>query len=350
MQKYYFCGMEKRMIPTVETDVDLQPYNTFGIKVKARHLIRFKSENELPDILRYASAYKGKVLFYGGGSNMLFTGDWDGLIIKVETKGIQVLDEDDEFVYVKAEAGEVWDDLVQFCISKGYGGLENLSLIPGTVGSSPIQNIGAYGAELKDVFYMLEAVSVKTGELREFYRNECQFDYRYSIFKGVYKGIYLILSVIFKLRKKPEINISYGAIEEEIRKLKLPLNISSVSQAVISIRKCKLPDPLITGNAGSFFKNPVIPVKKFHALIELHPEIKYYATEDGYKIAAGWLIETCGWKGFREGDTGVHPNQALVLVNYGNATGNEIKSLSERIISSVYDKYEILLEPEVNIY
>lgn len=333
----------------VETDVDLRPYNTFGINARAKHLIRYKSEEELPEILRYASSYQGKVLFVGGGSNILFTGDWDGLIIKVETKGIQILDEDDDFVYVKAEAGEDWNEFVQYCINQGYGGLENLSLIPGTVGSSPIQNIGAYGVELKDVFYMLEAVSIKTGEFREFYKNECQFDYRYSIFKGVYKGIYLILSVIFQLRKKPEINVSYGALEEEIKKLNLPVNISSVSQAVINIRRCKLPDPSVTGNAGSFFKNPIITANKFHSLVKLHPDIKYFVSEDGYKIAAGWLIEQCGWKGFQEGDAGVHPNQALVLVNYGTATGNQIKLLSERIINSVSERYGIILEAEVNI-
>lgn len=250
---------------------------------------------------------------------------------------------------MKAEAGEIWDDLVQYTIRQGFGGLENLSLIPGTVGSSPIQNIGAYGVELKDVFYMLEAVSIKTGEFREFYRNECQFDYRYSVFKGVYKGLYLILSVIFKLRKKPILNTSYGAIEEEIKRLGLPLSIESVSKAVINIRKSKLPDPAVTGNAGSFFKNPVISAKQFHVLIDRHPDIRYFVTEDGYKLAAGWLIESCGWKGFREGDAGVHPAQALVLVNYGNAKGSEIKNLADKIIQSVRTKYDILLEPEVNI-
>lgn len=341
--------MEKKLQVNIESDINLKPFNTFGMNVKAKHLIRFRHEDELPAILRFASSYPGKVLFLGGGSNLLFTEDWDGLIIKIETSGIELLDEDDEFVYVRAQAGVVWDDLVNYCILNGYGGLENLSLIPGTVGSSPIQNIGAYGVELKDVFYMLEAVSIKTGEFREFYKNECQFDYRYSIFKGVYKGIYLILSVIFKLRKKPILNLSYGAIEEELQKYNDSLNIDTVSKAVIRIRQSKLPDPAIIGNAGSFFKNPVLTVRQFNEFILNHPEAKYFITEDGYKIAAGWLIESCGWKGFREGDAGVHEKQALVLVNHGNASGDSIKALSDKILDSVFEKYGIRLEPEVNI-
>ncbi|HLO91690.1 MAG TPA: UDP-N-acetylmuramate dehydrogenase [Lentimicrobium sp.] len=341
--------MEKKFAVSVEQDVDLRPYNTFGMSVKARHFIRFRSEEELPDILRYIMSYPGKVLFVGGGSNMLFTEDWDGLVIKVETNGIEVLEEDEDFVYVRAEAGVVWDNLVNFCIEKGYGGLENLSLIPGTVGSSPIQNIGAYGVEMKDTFYMLEAVSIRTGEFREFYRNECQFDYRYSVFKGVYKGIYLILSVIFKLKKTPVLNLTYAAIEEEMALINAPHDIKGVSQAVINIRKSKLPDPAVTGNAGSFFKNPVLTAKQFTEFIAKHPEARYYETEEGYKIAAGWLIECCGWKGYREGDAGVHPKQALVLVNYGKATGRDIKQLSQKIADSVFEKFELTLEAEVNI-
>ncbi|HLN53117.1 MAG TPA: UDP-N-acetylmuramate dehydrogenase [Lentimicrobium sp.] len=341
--------MEKNAILTIQEDIDLGIYNTFGISAKAKHLVRFESESELPAILRFASDYPGKVLFLGGGSNILFTEDWDGLIIKVETKGIEVLDEDDEHVYVRAQAGEEWNDLVQFCVSNGYGGIENLSLIPGTVGSSPVQNIGAYGVELKDVFFMLEAVSLKTGEIREFYRNECQFDYRYSVFKGVYKGLYLILSVTLKLDKKHTLNFSYGAIEEEIKRLNLPLSIDSISKAVINIRRCKLPDPQETGNAGSFFRNPVITSGAFKHLIQEFPDLRYYKVDEGYKLAAGWLIETCGWKGYREGNAGVHKNQALVLVNYGGATGNEIKNLADKIAQSVNLKFGVMLEPEVNI-
>ncbi len=341
--------MEQNAVITIEKDADLGKYNTFGIRVKARQLIRISSEFELPSVLKIASAYPGKVLFLGGGSNILFTEDFDGLVIKVETRGIEVVEDDEDHVYIRAQAGEQWDDLVKYCVSREYGGIENLSLIPGTVGSSPVQNIGAYGAELKDVFYMLEAISLRTGELREFYYNECQFDYRYSVFKGVYKGIYLILSVILKLDKKHHLNISYGAIEEEIKKLNLPVSISSVREAVINIRKSKLPDPEIIGNAGSFFRNPVVSKEKFDTLILAHPDLRYFVVEDGYKIAAGWMIEKCGWRGFREGDAGVHQNQALVLVNYGDATGTQIKELAEKISLSVFEKYGIYLEPEVNI-
>ncbi len=349
MQKYYFCGMQKNSAIRIESNVDLKPINTFGVQGKTKYLIQFISESQLPQILRYASNFKDKVLFTGGGSNILFTGNWDGLIVKIATKGIEVLDEDDDYVYVKAEAGEVWDDLVNYCINNGYGGIENLSLIPGSVGSSPIQNIGAYGVELKDVFYMLEAVSLRTGEVREFYREECQFGYRYSVFKGVYKGVYLILSVIFKLSKKPVLNLSYGAVEQEMMRLQLPRNIASVSQAIINIRKSKLPDPMEIGNAGSFFKNPLVSKEEFMAIKEKHIDIPYFINDDEYKLAAGWMIEKCGWKGYREGDAGVHEKQALVLVNYGKANGRQIKELAEKISDSVFDRFNIRLEPEVNI-
>lgn len=341
--------MEKSTRLVIENNVSLKPYNTFGLDVKAKNMIHVKTEEEIPELLRLIASYPGKVMFVGGGSNVLFTQDYDGLVIKIETKGIEVIEEDDEHVYIRAAAGEIWDDLVQFSIKRGFSGLENLSLIPGTVGSSPIQNIGAYGVELKDSFYMLEAVSLRTGEVREFYKNECQFDYRYSVFKGVYKGVYLILSVIFELKKKQDLNISYGAIKEEMDRLGLPYNVESVSQAIINIRRCKLPDPESLGNAGSFFKNPVIEKAQFEVLHDKYPGMKYFKTDDGYKIAAGWLIESKGWKGYREGDAGVHEMQALVLVNYGKANGLQIKALSEKIASSVFEEYGILLEPEVNI-
>ncbi len=341
--------MEKNAVSGIENDVDLSKYNTFGIHARAKHLIRLDSESQLPGVLRFISAYPGKVLFLGGGSNILFTEDFDGLVIKIETTGIEVMEEDDDYIFVRAQAGEQWDELVKYCVKNGYGGIENLSLIPGTVGSSPVQNIGAYGVELKDVFYMLEAISIKTGEIREFYYNECQFDYRYSVFKGVYKGVYLILSVILKLNKKHNLNISYGAIQDEMKNLNLPLSIDSVSQAVISIRRSKLPDPELIGNAGSFFRNPVISSDEFNSLIIKHPDLRYFNVDEGYKIAAGWLIEKCGWKGYREGDAGVHQNQALVIVNYGNATGLQIKNLADKIALSVFEKYGINLEPEVNI-
>jgi len=349
LQKYYFRAMEKNKMLTIESNVNLKPFNTFGLEATAKDMVRLRDESELPELLRYISTYPGRVLFIGGGSNLLFTNDLDGLLVKVETKGIKLLDEDDDYAYVRAEAGEVWDDLVQYCIERGYGGIENLSLIPGTVGSSPIQNIGAYGVELKDSFFMLEAVSVRTGEIREFCKDECQFDYRYSIFKGELKGAYLILSVILRLSKKPVLNVSYGAIEEEIKRLNLPLNIKSISKAVISIRNNKLPDPKDLGSAGSFFKNPVLDANKFETMLAEYPDIRYFKAGEKYKLAAGWLIESCGFKGYRQGDAGVYSKQALVLVNYGHATGHQIKALADHIIASVHEKYGITLEPEVNI-
>jgi UDP-N-acetylmuramate dehydrogenase len=341
--------MEKNVAVSIESDASLRCYNTFGMDVKASQLLRLTSENELPEVLRYASAFEGRVLFLGGGSNILLTRNWEGLVIKIETKGIEVLDEDSEFVYVKAQAGEVWDDFVNFCVERNFGGIENLTLIPGCVGSSPIQNIGAYGVELKDVFYMLEAVSLRTGEFREFYKDECNFGYRYSVFKGECKNSYLILSVIFRLQKRPKFNLSYGAVEEEVKRIGAGINIRTISQAITNIRRSKLPDPSEIGNSGSFFKNPLVSVGEFEALIKSYPNLRYFRNNDEYKLAAGWLIESCGWKGYREGDAGVHSLQALVLVNYGSATGNQIKELSEKITESVFNKYGVKLEAEVNI-
>ncbi len=341
--------MEKNVAVSIESDASLRYFNTFGMDVKASRMLKLTSENELPEVLRHAYAFEGRVLFLGGGSNILLTRDWEGLVIKIETKGIEVLDEDNEYVYVRAQAGEVWDDFVNFCIERNFGGIENLTLIPGCVGSSPIQNIGAYGVELKDVFYMLEAVSLRTGEFREFYKDECNFGYRYSVFKGEYKNSYLILSVIFRLQKRPKFNLSYGAVEEEVKKIGAGINIRTISQAIANIRRSKLPDPSEIGNCGSFFKNPLISVGEFEALIKSYPNLRYYRNNDEYKLAAGWLIESCGWKGYREGDAGVHPLQALVLVNYGSATGNQIKELSEKITVSVFNKYGVKLEAEVNI-
>ena len=341
--------MEKNVALSIESNVELRQFNTFGINARAKNLIRLRSEIELPEILRLASSYEGNILFLSGGSNLLLTKDWDGLVIKIETKGIEILDEDQEYVYVRVQAGEIWDDFVQFCISRNFGGVENLTLIPGCVGSSPIQNIGAYGVEVKDVFYMLEAVSLRTGEFREFYKDECQFGYRYSIFKGEYKNRYLILSVTFRLHKNPQLNLSYEAVEVETKRLGLPLNIETISKAITNIRRSKLPDPKEIGNSGSFFKNPLIGERDFKLLESRFPEIRYFRNEEGYKLAAGWLIESCGWKGFREGDAGVHDRQALVLVNYGNASGKQIKALSEKISDSVYKKFGVKLEAEVNI-
>jgi len=334
---------------TILHNISLKPFNTFAMDVKARDFAEITAEAEIPAVLRLISRYEGPVLFLGGGSNMLFTKDFEGLVLKVSTKGIEIIDQDDAYVYVRGMAGEHWDDFVQFCVKRNYGGLENLSLIPGNVGSSPIQNIGAYGVEIKDTFYMLDAVSLRTGEFREFYAEECEFGYRSSVFKHELKGQYLILSVTFKLRKKPVLNTSYGAITAELEAIGEAPSVKSVATAICNIRRSKLPDPLEIGNAGSFFKNPVVSQSVYRELNSLYPGIPAYQAGDDVKLAAGWLIEQCGWKGFREGDAGVHARQALVLVNYGKASGSQVYSLALKIIESVKSKFGVQLEPEVNV-
>jgi UDP-N-acetylmuramate dehydrogenase len=341
------------MNPSISIDlkhnISLKPFNTFGMDVSARNFVEIISESEMPALLKLISRYQEPVLFLGGGSNILFTQDYMGLVVKIATKGIEIVDQDDEFVYVRGMAGENWDDFVQYCVRHNYGGIENLSLIPGNVGSSPIQNIGAYGVEIKDTFYMLDAVSLRTGEFREFLAEECAFGYRSSVFKYELKAQYLILSVTFRLRKQPVLNTSYGAIPTELAAMGEVPSVKSVAQAVINIRRSKLPDPKEIGNAGSFFKNPVVSEMQFKELKARYPEIPAYPAENGSKLAAGWLIEQCGWKGYRKGDAGVHARQALVLVNYGNASGKEIYGLALRIIESVKEKFNVMLEPEVTV-
>ncbi len=334
---------------SIQHNISLKPFNTFGMEVKASDFVEISSETEIPALLRLISLYEGQVLFLGGGSNMLFTGDYNGLVVKISTKGIEIVDQDDEFVYVRGLAGESWDDFVQYCVQQNFGGLENLSLIPGNVGSSPIQNIGAYGVEIKDTFYILDAVSLRTGEFREFFAHDCDFGYRSSVFKHELKGQYLILSVTFRLRKRPLLNTSYGAIPAELEAMGEEPSVKSIAKAVCNIRRSKLPDPLEIGNAGSFFKNPVVSQSQFDELKNLYPDMPAYPAENGAKLAAGWMIEQCGWKGFREGDAGVHARQALVLVNYGNATGQQVYGLAHRIIESVKEKFNVILEPEVNV-
>ena len=277
--------------------------------------------------------------------------DFDGLVLKNEIKGIELLSEDDKFFYIKAAAGEVWDKFVQHCIKNNYEGIENLSLIPGSVGASPMQNIGAYGVEIKDVFESLEAYHINDQCIQTFTLNDCAFGYRESIFKKKYKDQFVILNVTYKLRKSSHFNTSYGAITQELEKMNTTeLSIKNIAQAVINIRKNKLPDPKEMGNAGSFFKNPVVSKFRWHTIWEEHKDVSAYKLDDmHYKIAAAWLIEQCGWKGFRKNDAGCNPLQPLVLVNYGKATGQEIYDLSEEIIQSVKKKFGIELEREVNI-
>jgi len=334
----------------IQENISLKPYNTFGIDVKARYFSSFTSIAELEELL---SAINPQLptLILGGGSNILFTKDFNGIVLKNGLKGIELISEDDEYYYVKAAAGEVWHEFVLHCITKNYAGIENLSLIPGNVGASPMQNIGAYGVEIKDMFHELEAYHIQDNAIQKFSLNDCAFGYRESVFKRKYKGQFIILNVTYRLRKQPKFHIDYGSIKMELEKMKFTeLSIQAVSQAVINIRSSKLPDPKVTGNAGSFFKNPVISKFRLHIISEEYPDVPAYNIDNyHYKIAAGWLIEQCGWKGYRKGDAGCSPLQALVLVNYGNATGKEIFDLSEQIIQSVKKKFGIELEREVNI-
>ena len=331
-------------------NISLKPFNTFGIEASTRYFGRFSSVEELNQIL--TSNKDKELLILGGGSNILLTKNFDGLTLINEIKGFEVTKNDGDSVIVKSGAGEIWHEFVLKCIENNFSGVENLSLIPGSVGASPMQNIGAYGVEIKDVFESVEAYHIPTGELHTFSKEECEFGYRESVFKRKYKGQYVIISVSYKLSlSAPKVNTSYGAIESELKEMNISTpSIKDVSQAVINIRSSKLPNPKEIGNAGSFFKNPVISKELFDKLFVEFPTMPNYPAEnDGKKIAAGWLIEQCGWKGKTLGHYGVHKLQALVLVNYKGATGTEIYDLSSSIIKDVEDKFGITLEREVNI-
>jgi UDP-N-acetylmuramate dehydrogenase len=335
----------------VQENISLKPYNTFGIDTRARYFARFKTAKELRDLLTTDQKDKNKNLILGGGSNILFTRDYDGIVLKNEIAGIEKTGEDENFVYIKCGAGENWHQFVLHCIQNNWAGIENLSLIPGCTGASPMQNIGAYGVEVKDVFYQLTAFHLQERRNYNFNLQDCEFGYRESVFKRKYKDQFVILDVTFRLNKTPKFNTSYGAIEQELDKMGVKeLSIQSISQAVINIRSSKLPDPKEIGNAGSFFKNPSIPAAQFQYLKSKFPSIVGYENADrSIKLAAGWLIEQCGWKGFRKGDAGVHAKQALVLVNYGNATGLDIYQLSDDIVNDVVRKFGVTLEREVNV-
>lgn len=342
-------------------NISLKPYNSFAIDVTARWMGRFGSADELGEAVDWAG--RRSLLVLGGGSNVLFRGNIDGVVLLNEVKGIELVNEDEDYVYVRAGAGENWNGLVQYCIGRGWAGLENLSLIPGNVGAAPMQNIGAYGVEIRDVFWELEAWNLAERRVRTFTPGDCGFGYRESVFKRRLKGQFVILNIVLRLRKRPIFHTSYGALRQELGDREL--SIRAISEAVIRIRRSKLPDPAEIGNAGSFFKNPTVPVAVFEGLKARFPEIVGYPTvvDDAtggtdvraarlngeVKLAAGWLIEQCGWKGFRRGDAGVHARQALVLVNYGNATGGQIYALSEEVVQSVRSKFGVSLEREVNI-
>ena len=332
----------------VQENFPLKSYNTFGVKANAPLFAAFSNMDELGGILREYTSTPLMVL--GGGSNILFTQDFDGLVLKNEISGIHTVHEDEEHIYVKAGAGENWHRFVMHCIDHELAGVENLSLIPGNVGAAPMQNIGAYGVELKDIFHSLEAFHIRDRRLVNFSLNDCAFGYRDSVFKNKYRDQFIILSVTFRLNRHANPDTSYGAILDELKKMNAMPTIHSVSQAVINIRTAKLPDPAVTGNAGSFFKNPEISEMVFTSLVDRFPGIIGYHLPSGkVKLAAGWMIEECGWKGFRRGDAGCHPRQALVLVNYGNASGREILALGEEIQASVLEKFGVALEREVNV-
>jgi len=333
----------------IEKNIPLQTFNTFGFNETAEEFARFNSSEELTELLQLN---KNKPLFIlGGGSNILLTKKVEGLVLKNDIKGIKIIEENDDFVIVESGAGEIWHNFVVHCINQNWSGLENLSLIPGSVGASPMQNIGAYGVEIKDVFAYLLAYNIASEKIEKFDAEQCQFGYRESIFKQSLKGKYVICHVAFKLSKKAIKNTTYGAIEDELNKLGISdPSIQDISRAVIAIRQSKLPDPALIGNAGSFFKNPIVPETIVDTLKEIYPDIPNYPSAPGMKkLAAGWLIEKAGWKGKSYGNYGVHKNQALVLVNYGGSTGKEIYDLSTEIIHDIKTKFNIELEREVNI-
>ncbi|MCC2546385.1 UDP-N-acetylmuramate dehydrogenase [Hymenobacter sp. BT175] len=337
----------------LEHDVSLRPYNTFGIDVKARMLGRFASVVELRALLALPEVASAEKLILGGGSNLLFTKDFEGVVLKNEIRGLEVVDQDEaaETALVRAGAGESWHGLVQYALAQKLSGIENLSLIPGTVGAAPLQNIGAYGAELKDTFDRLEAVEISTGRLRTFTHEECGFGYRESVFKGPLRNQYIVTSVLLRLHRQARLNVSYGAIRTTLADMGIEADPTpqDVSEAVIRIRRSKLPDPAQIGNAGSFFKNPELSQASFDALKARYPDLPGYPVPGGVKVPAAWLIEQCGWKGRRLGYHGVHDQQALVLVNHGGAQGGDIRDLAHQIIASVREKFGVELHPEVNI-
>mgnify|MGYP006154323957 CR=1 FL=1 len=334
----------------IQSNFSLKSFNTFGIEAKAKNFVAVHSLDELKTVLTEHAAEPKFIL--GGGSNMLLTQDIEALVIHIDLKGKRIVKEDDDFVWVESMAGENWHEFVLWTIDQNFGGLENMSLIPGNVGTTPVQNIGAYGTEIKDTFVSCDAMKIDDQTMRTFSKEDCRFGYRESIFKQEAKNQYIITSVVFKLTKRNhKINTSYGDITKELalQNVTVP-TLKDVSNAVIAIRQSKLPDPKVLGNSGSFFKNPVISRSHFEKVQAQFPEIKFFeVSPTEVKVPAGWLIEQAGYKGFRKGDAGVHKNQALVLVNYGSATGQDILALSREVQQAVFDKYSIAIEAEVNV-
>ena len=335
----------------IHHDFSLKKLNTFGIDVRAKHLVKIRTSDELTKFIQSDQYQNDNVLVLGGGSNILFTKDFDGLVLKVEVEGIHVVREDDNYFWVKAGAGVVWQDLVESCIKANFAGLENLSLIPGTVGAAPIQNIGAYGVEIKDNCEAVEAIDLADGTKRYFTNGECAFGYRDSIFKNELRGKYLITNVVFRMAKNPILKINYGTVQSTLNETgKKEFSIRDVSDAIIKIRSSKLPDPEKVGNAGSFFKNPVIPQSLYTAIKKSYPNTPFYEQPNNMiKIPAAWMIDQCDLKGMKYNGAAVHHKQPLVLINQENATGADIVALSHKIQAEVRDRFGIQLEPEVRV-
>ena len=335
----------------VEKNKSLLPFNTFGIDVKARYFSKISSESDLLNLADHEFFNKKNIVVIGGGSNLLLTKDLNVLILKNEILGINKINESDSHIELLIGAGENWHQLVLNCVENGYGGIENLSLIPGNVGAAPMQNIGAYGVEIKDCFLYLNALHIPTMEIHTFNNDDCNFGYRESVFKNKLKSQYIILNIAIKLTKNHTPNTSYGDIEKKLAELKISTaTIKDVSNAVISIRRSKLPDPEKIGNSGSFFKNPIVDINLFENLLKKYPKIAHYKLNDNeVKLAAGWLIEYAGWKGKKINNYGVHEKQALVLVNYGGASGKDINELSNQIVDDIYHKFNVKLEKEVTV-
>jgi UDP-N-acetylmuramate dehydrogenase len=333
--------------------IELKPLHTFRTAAYARSMVVLKNIEDFEEIRKLPAFEEGPLLILGGGSNMLFTRDWPGLIIKNELRGISIVRESADEVWVRAEAGESWHGLVLWAVERNLGGIENLSLIPGCCGAAPMQNIGAYGVELKEVFDHLEAIELSSGKIVRFTNDECKFGYRESIFKHEARNRFLISAIVLRLQKNPVLKLQYGDIRASLQELGIDKpGVKEVSEAVIRIRRSKLPDPAELGNAGSFFKNPVIATSHAQKLLQEFPEMPTYPGPDPLltKVPAGWLIEQCGWKGKRMGQCGAHARQALVIVNYGEATGTEILELSQQIRTSVLNRFGIEIEPEVNVF
>ncbi len=327
----------------------LLPYNTFGMDVKASRFVEYASVEELRGLWNAEREAVARALHIGGGSNLLFASDYKGLILHSAIKGYTVVKETEEEVEVRVGAGEVWDDFVAYTVANGWYGAENLSLIPGEVGASAVQNIGAYGVEAKDLIVSVDTFGLETGEERRFMREECRYAYRESVFKQELKGKYAVTFVTYRLKKHPVFHLEYGNIRAELEKQGCQVDLENVRRIIIAIRQAKLPDPKVLGNAGSFFMNPVVPKMQFEALLTQYPDMPHYPVDDAHvKIPAGWMIDRCGWKGKRVGHAGVHEKQALVLVNCGGATGKEVMHLAEGIVASVRERFGVTIRPEVN--